>query len=131
MNDKVSGKRKILCPVCLVAFPPKDEVGPGDTLVCPVCGAMLEVTAVGSEVIDARRLSQPPDREIRDRTEAFARLRGFRFNEDKESIIDGLIGKHERYGDFFCPCKFDNLTENICPCLETRSGYVLKEGHCY
>ena len=41
------------------------------------------------------------------------------------------IGIREAHGDFFCPCKFDNIPENICPCLETRSNRVIKEGMCF
>jgi hypothetical protein len=123
-------KHKIYCEVCRIPFLFSGEVEPGQTVVCTICGAELEITAVDSEVT-ATRFKQDPETEIRNRSENFARLRGYTFNEDKELVIEGLIGKNEMYGDFYCPCKFDNVPENICPCLETRMNEVRKVGHCY
>ncbi len=123
-------KHKIYCEVCRIPFLFNGEVKPGQVVVCTVCGAELEITALEPEVT-AARFKQDPKTEIRIRSENFARLRGYTFNEDKELVIEGLIGKNEMYGDFYCPCKFDNIPENICPCLETRMNYVRKEGHCY
>jgi len=121
---------KVFCPVCLVSFIIQNPLKEKDTVLCPVCGAKLEITAVSPE-ITARRFPQAPEAEIRDRVENFARLRGYVFNEDKDSVIEGLLQKDEAHGDFFCPCKFDNIPENICPCLETRRNRVIKEGMCF
>jgi len=121
---------KVFCPVCLVSFIVKDPLKEKDTVLCPVCGAKLEITAVSPE-ITARRFPQAPEAEIRDRVENFARFRDYMFNEDKDSVIEGLLQKNEAHGDFFCPCKFDNIPENICPCLETRKNRVIKEGMCF
>lgn len=121
---------RVFCPVCLVSFISKNPLKEKDTVLCPVCGAKLEITAVSPE-ITARRFPQAPEAEIRERVENFARLRGYVFNEDKDSVIEGLLQKNEAHGDFFCPCKFDNIPENICPCLETRSNRVIKEGMCF
>ncbi len=123
-------KHKVYCEVCRIPFIFSGEVELGQTVVCTICGAELEITAVDPEVT-AARFKQDCETEIRNRSENFARLRGYTFNEDKELVIEGLIGKNEMYGDFYCPCKFDNVPENICPCLETRMNYVRKEGHCY
>ena len=123
-------KHKIYCEVCRLPFLLSGEVESGQVVVCTICGAELEITAVEPE-LTAARFKQDPETEIRNRSENFARLRGYTFNEDKELVIEGLIGKHDMYGDFYCPCKFDNVPENICPCLETRMNYVRKEGHCY
>lgn len=123
-------KHKIYCEVCRIPFLLDGDVKPGQVVVCTICGAELKITAVDPEVT-AARFKQDPETEIRSRSENFARLRGYTFNEDKELVIEGLIGKHEMYGDFYCPCKFDNIPENICPCLETRMNYVRKEGQCY
>jgi hypothetical protein len=113
-----------------VSFIIKNPLKEKDTVLCPVCGAKLEITAVSPE-FTARRFPQAPEAEIRERVENFARLRGYVFNEDKDSVIEGLLQKNEAHGDFFCPCKFDNIPENICPCLETRSNRVIKEGMCF
>lgn len=121
---------KVFCPVCLVSFIIKEPLKEKDTVLCPVCGAMLEITATSPEVT-ARRLPQRPEVEIRERVDKFARLKGYVFNEDKESVIEGLLQKNETHGDFYCPCKYDNIPENICPCLETRSNRVIKEGMCF
>lgn len=121
---------KILCPVCQVPFLMREQPGDDGALLCPVCGAKLEITDAGPEIM-VRKFPQEPEAEIRERAENFARLRGYIFNENKELVLEGLLEKKEKYGDFFCPCKADNVPKNICPCLETRSGRVLREGSCF
>ncbi len=123
-------KHKIYCEVCMVPFVYRDEIEKGKIVVCTVCGAELEVTETEPEV-KATRFAQDPETEIRNRAENYARLRDYTFNEDKEMVIEGLIGKNNLYGDFYCPCRFENTPENVCPCLETRMGEVRKVGHCY
>ena len=123
-------KHKIYCEVCRVSFLYRGELEGGQVVVCTVCGAELEIAELAPE-IKAPRLVQDPEKEIRNRTENFARLRGYTFNEDKELVIEGLIGKNKKYGDFYCPCRFDNIPENVCPCLETRMNEVKKMGHCF
>jgi Zn-finger nucleic acid-binding protein len=121
---------KIYCPVCQITFSHKEPLSADEILICPVCGAKLQVAALAPE-IQVEKLPQPPDEEINDRIEEFARLRGYVFSEDKVLIVEGLLQKKETYGDFYCPCRFDNIPENICPCLETRMGQVKKVGHCF
>ncbi|OAT81664.1 ferredoxin-thioredoxin reductase catalytic domain-containing protein [Desulfotomaculum copahuensis] len=122
-------KSKVFCPVCRVSFLVQEPVQPGDALICPVCGAKLEVTETGAE-IKARRFPQEPLVEITERVDTFARLKSYVFNENKSLVLEGLMQKFETYGDFYCPCRFDNVPENICPCLETRMNQVRKEGSC-
>jgi lysine biosynthesis protein LysW len=122
-------RSSITCPVCGVAFVYQDTSEPGTVVICPVCGAKIEVAAVTPE-FQVRKLLQEPEVEISERVENFARLRGYVFNEDKELFIKGLLNKKSRYGDFFCPCRYQNIPENLCPCLDTRSGRVRKEGRC-
>ncbi|MCR6544424.1 ferredoxin-thioredoxin reductase catalytic domain-containing protein [Dehalobacterium formicoaceticum] len=121
-------KDKLFCPVCEVSFILKNPLKKGDTVVCPVCGAKLVVD--GEEPLSASRFPQPPLNEIVERIDNYAQLKGYIFKENKQEIIDGLLAKNERYGDFFCPCRFDNIQENVCPCKETRQGYVNREGSC-
>ena len=123
-------KHKIYCKVCRVSFIYRGVLEKGQVVICTVCGAELEISAVEPEV-EAVRLSTDPETEIRKRSENFARLRGYTFNEDKELVLDGLVGKNKLYGDFYCPCRFENISENVCPCLETRMNEVRKTGHCY
>lgn len=120
---------KIYCPVCRVSFVSKEAKKEGDVVTCTVCGAKLLVTEPSPEV-RARRFPQSPRDEIYDRVETYARLKGYVFNESKELVMEGLMEKMEKYGDFYCPCRFDNVPENICPCLETRKGEVRREGTC-
>jgi DNA-directed RNA polymerase subunit M/transcription elongation factor TFIIS len=123
-------KNKIFCEVCRVSFLHRDKVEKGQIVICTVCGAELEITETEPE-IKAARPNWEPEKEIRARVENYAHLRDYTFNEDKEMIIEGLIGKNKLYGNFYCPCRFENIPENICPCLETRMNEVKKIGHCY
>lgn len=127
----MSASERILCPVCQAAFPLKEEKMPGGKIVCPVCGAVLVLGRENESWVLQRPKDMTLEEEIRTRVENFARLRGYRFNEMKEPLIEALLKKHERYGDFYCPCKIDNIPENICPCLETRRGSVEREGRCH
>uniref|UniRef100_A0A7V3YL89 Ferredoxin:thioredoxin reductase n=1 Tax=Candidatus Caldatribacterium californiense TaxID=1454726 RepID=A0A7V3YL89_9BACT len=121
----------MLCPVCQVAFLLKEEKVPGKRVVCPVCGAVLTLTEENGSWVLRRPKDMSPEEEIRTRVENFARLRGYHFNEMKEPLIEALLKKYERYGDFYCPCKIDNIPENVCPCLETRQGSVERNGRCH
>ncbi len=122
-------KNKIYCPVCQVSFVYREGVVAGKIVVCTICGASLEITEVTPE-IRTRRPNISPEKEIRDRVNAFAKLRGYTFSAEKEDLIQGLLEKHKKFGYFYCPCRFDNVPENICPCLETRMNQVRKEGKC-
>ncbi|MCJ7806106.1 MAG: hypothetical protein MUP57_00970, partial [Clostridia bacterium] len=67
-------KHKIYCKVCRVSFIYRGELEKGQVVICTVCGAELEISAVEPEV-EAVRLSTDPETEIRKRSENFARLR--------------------------------------------------------
>ncbi|MCS7241918.1 ferredoxin-thioredoxin reductase catalytic domain-containing protein [Candidatus Caldatribacterium sp.] len=122
---------RILCPVCQVAFFLKEEKAPGKQVVCPICGAVLVLEQENGAWVLKRPKDMTPEEEIRARVENFARLRKYHFNEMKEPLIEALLKKYERYGDFYCPCKIDNIPENVCPCLETRQGSVERNGRCH
>ncbi|MEW5785788.1 MAG: ferredoxin-thioredoxin reductase catalytic domain-containing protein [Bacillota bacterium] len=123
-------KHKIFCAVCRLSFLHWGEAAAGAVVVCAVCGAKLEIIALEPE-IKARRYPQEPETAIRERVDAFACLRGYGFNEVKESLIEGLVEKFSKFGDFYCPCRFEHDPDNVCPCLETRQNRVRKEGSCY
>lgn len=123
-------KHKIYCETCRLGFIFRGEPVPGLVVTCTICGCELKISEIEPEII-ARRFDQPPEVEIRRRADNYARLRGYVFNEDKEMVLEGLVDKHRLYGDFYCPCRFDNVAENVCPCLETRMNDVKKNGHCY
>ena len=122
-------KQKIYCPVCQVSFVYKEEIGTGKEVICTVCGAILVISETEPEIV-AKRPYMEPEQEIRSRVDNYARLRNYTFTKEKEEIIEGLLGKYEQFGDFYCPCRFDNIPENVCPCLETRQGAVRRDGKC-
>ena len=125
-------KNKIYCPVCQIKFLYRETAKEGMTVICPICGAKLEITGSSdNEEIPARKYPQPPEEEIRQRVDMYAKIQGYVFNEDKELVMEGLLEKKEKYGDFFCPCRIENVAENVCPCLKTRRNDVKKEGHCF
>ena len=64
------------------------------------------------------------------RVDTYARMKGYVFNEDKEEVLEGLLQKNEQFGDFYCPCRLENIPDNVCPCLDTRKGEVQREGVC-
>lgn len=130
MKGRLKMNNKIYCEVCLLSFIHKGEIETGQVVTCTICGAELEIKSIDPE-LTASRLVQVPETEIRKRSENFARLRGYTFNEDKELVIEGLIEKNKLFGDFYCPCRFENIPENVCPCLATRMNEVRKLGHCY
>jgi len=121
---------KIYCPVCQVYFIFRGSLHEGQIVICTVCGAELKLEEIEPALI-ASRYAQDPEKEITKRAHNFAELRGYVFNEDKELVLEGLVEKQKLFGDFYCPCRFENTPENICPCLETRMNAVRKEGKCY
>ncbi len=123
-------KNKVYCEVCQVKFIFHGQVKRDQVIVCTVCGAELKIEEVQPDV-RAVRFSEDPEKEIRTRVSNFASLRGYVFNEDKELVVEGLVEKHNLFGDFYCPCRFENDKENVCPCLETRMNAVKKHGRCY
>jgi len=98
-------------------------------VTCGVCGTKNRITYRQGRWI-AEGVSNEPQREIRERVEEFALLRGYKFNQSKERVIEALIKKREKYGDFYCPCKGAIVPENVCPCEETRDGSVEVSGRC-
>ncbi|MFW5971240.1 MAG: ferredoxin-thioredoxin reductase catalytic domain-containing protein, partial [Desulfovermiculus sp.] len=101
----------------------------GQQVTCSICAARLEIIEVSPE-IKTRRYPQDPESEIRERVDTYAEMKGYVFNEDKELVLEGLLQKYEAYGDFYCPCRLENIPENVCPCLDTRKGEVRREGVC-
>ena len=122
---------KVNCPVCRLKFAGGD-VSQEDVVVCTICGARLQIDGFNEdETAQASRYYyRNPETEIRDRVDNFAELKGYVFNEDKEDLIQGLLEKNQQFGDLYCPCRFENVPENICPCVETRQNAVKKEGNC-
>lgn len=122
---------RVFCPVCSVRFVPEEvSLSEGAEVVCPVCGQRL-VVRKGDDGWAGERKGEGSDSEIRDRVDQFARIRGYVFNEMKEEIIEGLLGKRNRFGEFYCPCRLEHTTDYQCPCRPTRGGDVERRGRCH
>ncbi len=128
MSDQKT--ERIYCPVCQAKFKFVDGWKAGSVVICPICGQRLRLVRT-SEGWVGERPEKGSEKEIRGRSEEFAGLRGYAFNDMKEDIIEGLIGKSKRFGDFYCPCRMLHLPEYQCPCQPTRAGDVDKNGRCY
>ena len=98
-------------------------------VTCRICGTKNRTTYRQGEWI-TEDVSDVPEREVRERVEEFARLRNYGFNESKERVIQALLEKRQKFGDFYCPCKSRTVLENVCPCKETRDGSVEARGRC-
>lgn len=122
--------RRVFCPVCSARFLPERHGGDGDAVVCPVCGQKLVLRRSESGWA-GERIDQYSDQEIIDRIEEFARIRGYSFNEMKKEIVDGLLEKRRRFGDFYCPCRLRHNSDHQCPCKPTRGGDVERDGRCH
>ena len=122
---------RVFCPVCSARFlPDRGPASEGDVVICPVCGQRLIVRTEGGDWIGERE-ARLTDEEILARVDEYARIRGYKFNEMKEDIIEGLMGKRDRFGDFYCPCRMEHSDEYQCPCKPTRGGEVERLGRCH
>lgn len=107
----------------------ESPAGADTDVTCKVCGTKSRITYSHGEYVTGGVLSDR-ESELRERIEEFARLRNYTFSDFKEPVIQALLEKRERYGDFYCPCKARTVLENVCPCKETREGDVEHRGKC-
>jgi ferredoxin-thioredoxin reductase catalytic subunit len=121
---------RVYCPVCLAKFRFAEGWKEGSVVICPICGQRLALRKSADGWI-GDRVDKGTEKEIRDRIEEFAKLRGYVFNEVKEDIVEGLVGKQKRFGDFYCPCRMEHVPEYQCPCKPTRGGDVERTGKCH
>jgi ferredoxin-thioredoxin reductase catalytic subunit len=127
----LADQSRVFCPVCSIRFRPEGSgITEGDVMVCPVCGQKL-VVRMTQDGWAGERLARLSDDEIRTRVDGFARIRGYTFNDMKEEIMAGLLGKRDRFGDFYCPCRLEHKAEYQCPCRPTRGGDVERLGRCH
>ena len=121
---------RVYCPVCQARFRFSPGWKEGDIVICPVCGQKLKPRRLEEEWIGDRP-EKGTEKEIRERVEEYAKLRGYVFNDMKEELIQGLLAKNKRFGDFYCPCSMEHVSEFMCPCKPTRGGDVERNGKCY
>ncbi len=121
-------KERLCCRLCgeLLESPAVTDID----VACTSCGTKNRVTSCRGEWIIDDHVQDDGELEIRERVEEFARLRNYGFSDFKEPVIQALIKKREKYGDFYCPCKSRIVLENVCPCKETREGDVELNGSC-
>ncbi len=121
---------RVYCPVCLARFKYDSRWKEGDAIICPICGERLKLMRA-PDGWAGERINRGQEIEIRERSDEFARIRGYVFSDIKEEVLEGLIGKNKRFGDFFCPCRMMHVPEYQCPCQPTRAGDVDVNGRCY
>jgi len=121
---------RVFCPVCQAKFRFSPGWKEGDIVICPICGQKLKLERSGEEWVGSRP-EKGTEKEIRERADEYARLKGYVFNDMKEELIEGLLAKNRRFGDFYCPCRMEHVPEFMCPCKPTRGGDVDRNGKCY
>ena len=121
---------RVYWPVCQARFRFASGWKEGDIVICPICGQRLKLKLSGKEWIGDRP-EKGTEKEIRDRVDEYARLKGYVFNDMKEELLQGLLAKNKRFGDYYCPCRMEHVPEFMCPCKPTRGGDVERDGKCY
>jgi len=121
---------RVYCPVCLAKFKFAEGWSEGSVVICPICGERLTLRKAADGWV-GDRVDKGSEKEIRDRIDSFAEIRGYTFNDVKEDIVEGLMGKYKRFGDFYCPCRMEHVPEYQCPCKPTRGGDVERNGKCH
>lgn len=121
---------RVYCPVCQAKFRFSEGWKEGDLVICPICGQRLGLEKQRNGWVGTRP-EKGTEKEIRERVDQYATLKGYAFNEMKEELIQGLLGKNRRFKDFYCPCRMEHVPEYQCPCKPTRGGDVERHGKCY
>ncbi len=76
--------------------------------------------------------------EIGDRVRRHAAESACRLNPDErvvEALLDGLVRRRLKSGDFYCPCRIvtgnrENDKNNVCPCV-THEAEIGETGKCH
>jgi ferredoxin-thioredoxin reductase catalytic subunit len=77
-------------------------------------------------------------REITERTSRHAAESACRLNPDErivKALIEGLVRRKQKSGDFYCPCRIvtgnpEADRRNVCPC-ETHEAEIAETGKCH
>ena len=84
-------------------------------MTCKVCGTKSRITYSEGEYVKGD-VSNDGELELRERVEEFVRLRNYTFSDLwRELVIQLLLEKRKKYGDFYCPCKVRTVLENVVP----------------
>ena len=85
-----------------------------------------------------REKSTNEEKELRKKSEEYAKEQGFKLNSDDKIInfvIKGLLKNKKEKGELYCPCRVvsGNKKEDmkiICPCIYHISE-IKEQGHCH
>ena len=67
------------------------------------------------------------------RAQEFAEKNSIELNPNVDvvnTVLHGLIRKQTKHGKLYCPCRLQNIKENICPC-EACVEDVRARGECH
>lgn len=75
--------------------------------------------------------------EIAARIARHVKASGLRLNPNAktvEALLDGLVRRKVRFGDYYCPCRVvtgdpEQDAANVCPC-QSHAAEVAATGHC-
>jgi ferredoxin-thioredoxin reductase catalytic subunit len=81
---------------------------------------------------------EPFRQEIRERTRKHVAESACRLNPDQRlvaALIDGLVRRKVKFGDYYCPCRVvtgnaETDRRNVCPC-ETHEAEIAETGKCH
>jgi ferredoxin-thioredoxin reductase catalytic subunit len=77
-------------------------------------------------------------REITERARKHAAESSCRLNPNERTVaalIDGLVRRRAKFGDFYCPCRIvtgnaEADRRNVCPCV-THEAEIAESGKCH
>lgn len=62
-----------------------------------------------------------------------AEQNGWKLNPDLkvvENIIKAENNLHQKFGEYYCPCRLQKIPDNICPCRHAQQE-IEKDGKCH
>jgi len=124
------GKCLEICGFCALKIEEGKAVPDNERCIsCGMCAGHCPVDAISV----AETKEEEKSGLIKNWADTYARKNSFRLNP-RENIVDlvirGLLKKEEKTGKRYCPCRIQNLPENICPCVYHKDE-IKKDGECH
>jgi len=134
---KINNESCIGCGKCvdvcgLGALKIEDGKAVSDNEKCISCGMCISHCPVNAIIVEKIE-KEEKHKLIKMWVREYARINGFRANPDEkiqDAIIGGLLAKEEKFGARYCPCRIQNIQENICPCAYHKDE-IEKDGACH